>query len=267
MLAAPTPCSRSDLKKHPTVGHEGAAIVEEVGSAVHNLQRGDHVLLSFTYCGSCQQCAARQSAYCDTWIERNFGRIRQGCSEASPGCKLSQDGTAVWASFFGQSSFSRLALVGESSCVKVANTSIADLCTLAPLGCGLQTGAGAVLNRLKPTKASSLLITGVGAVGMGALFAAVACEVEEIIVVDIHDSRLDLARSLGATQTINGRALSSSELVSAVKAATVSGQGPVYAIECTGRPATLRDAVQSMCKRGTLVSCGTPGPGHDAPIE
>lgn len=219
--------------------------------------------MSFAYCGTCRQCKDHQPAYCDTWIERNFGRIRQGHEHATAGCKLKSDGTPVWAGFFGQSSFSRLALVAESSCVKVDPST--DLAALAPLGCGLQTGAGAILNRLRPRQDSSLLIVGVGAVGMGALFAALATGVQEIIVVDIHDSRLALAESLGATKSIN--AMKATELVPAIRAATASGQGPMYAIECTGRPASLRDAFESMCKRGVLISCGTPGPGHGAPIE
>jgi aryl-alcohol dehydrogenase len=245
------------------VGHEGAGIIEAVGADVKTLAIGDKVLLSFAYCGTCQQCKIQQPAYCDTWIERNFGRIRQGHEQPTPGCKLKSDGTQVWAGFFGQSSFARLALVGESSCVKVDPST--DLAALAPLGCGLQTGAGAVFNRLKPTPNSSILIVGVGAVGMGALFAAVASGVQEIIVVDIHDSRLALAESLGATRTIN--AMNTTDIVPAIRAATSSGQGPMYAVECTGRPASLRDAIQSMCKRGILISCGTPGPGHNAPIE
>lgn len=251
------------MRPHAPVGHEGAGIVEAVGADVKTLVPGDHVLLSFAYCGTCQQCKSYQPAYCDTWIERNFGRIRQGHEKATPGCKLETDGTQVWAGFFGQSSFSKLALVGETSCVKVEPST--DLAALAPLGCGLQTGAGAIFNRLRPIPSSSLLIIGVGAVGMGALFAAVACGVQEVIVVDIHDSRLALAESLGATRTIN--AMNNPDLVSAIRAATSSGQGPMYAVECTGRPASLCDAFQSMCKRGTLVSCGTPGPGHNAPIE
>lgn len=246
------------------VGHEGAGIIQAVGSEVKHLSPGDHVLLSFAYCGNCRQCQACQPAYCDTWIERNFGRIRQGHDAPAPCCKLADDGSQVWASFFGQSSFSRMSIVAESSCVKVDPT--VDLELLCPLGCGLQTGAGAVLNRLKPIPQSSLLITGVGAVGMGALFAAIACGVQDIIVVDIHDSRLALAKKLGATATVNA-ASAGSNIVQAIRAATQSGQGPMYAVECTGRPGSLRDAFNSMCKRGILVSCGTPGPGHTAGIE
>lgn len=138
----------------------------------------------------------------------------------------------------------------ESSVVKVPSGT--DLTMLAPLGCGLQTGAGAVINVLKPAPTSSVSIFGVGAVGIGALFAASSLNVGNIIVVDIVPSRLELAKSLGATHVINGM---DKDVVAQIKALTKWGSGTNYAVEATGNVGVLKTAYAALANRGHILRC------------
>ncbi|KAK4052989.1 hypothetical protein OIO90_004113 [Microbotryomycetes sp. JL221] len=242
-------------------GHEGAGKVIKVGSKVTRAQIGDQVLLSFSSCQECGLCDSGHPAACATWADWNFGRLRNtdvGNKAAAKG----QDGKDIYGHFFGQSSLGRHALVVESSVVKVPQG--IDVKTLAPLGCGLQTGAGGVMNVLKPTKDDTVLITGLGAVGMGAMFAAAALNVERIIVVDIVESRLELAKQLGATHAINGK---TQDVVAEVKKISKHGIGATKVLEATGVVAVLKTAYEATANRGHVVSCGTPGPGNNVPID
>ncbi|ORY75306.1 S-glutathione dehydrogenase [Leucosporidium creatinivorum] len=244
-----------------TVGHEGSGKVVKVGTAVTRVQPGDEVLLSFSHCSECGSCQEDHPAACDKFGECNFGRIRNTAIGGKASGK-SSTGEEVYGTFFGQSTFAKHALVVENSVVKVpAGT---DLVQLAPLGCGLQTGAGAVINKLAPSSSSSILITGLGAVGFGALFAAAHLKLETIVVVDIVPSRLELAKSLGATHAFNGM---DKDVVEQVKAVTKYGGGVNYAVECTGNVRVLKTAYDATANRGHVVSCGTPGPGNPVPID
>ncbi|KAK4048776.1 hypothetical protein OIV83_004542 [Microbotryomycetes sp. JL201] len=241
-------------------GHEGSGRVLQVGSAVTRAQVGDEVLLSFSSCGQCGLCKTDHPAACEKFAEYNFGRIRShDCSKAAAKCNQGKD---VHGTFFGQAAFGRHALVVERSVVKVPKGS--DLKALAPLGCGLQTGAGGILNVLKPAKTDTVLITGLGAVGMGALFAAVALGVERIIVVDVVDSRLEQALSLGATHAFNGK---THNVVAQVKKVSAYGLGATKTLEATGVVSVLKTAYDATAPRGHVCSCGTPGPGNQVPID
>ncbi|KAK4698620.1 hypothetical protein P7C70_g7652, partial [Phenoliferia sp. Uapishka_3] len=154
------------------------------------------------------------------------------------------------------------ALIVENAVVKVPSNT--DLVLLSPLGCGLATGAGAVINLLKPSPKSSIAIFGIGAVGTGAIFAAAYLGLTNIIVVDVVPERLELAKTLGATHAINGR---DSDIVEQIKKLTAFGAGTTYAIEATGNPQVFKNAYVALANRGHLVSCGSPGPGHVIPIE
>ena len=148
------------------VGHEGAGVVEAVGSEVQRVQPGDHVLASFTSCGYCSNCKAGHPAYCISFLPLNLlGGMRADGSHT-----IEQNDRPLNAHFFGQSSLARHALIDERSLVKVNND--APLEMLAPLGCGIQTGAGAVLKVLRPEPGSSLAVFGIGGVGLAAIMAA-----------------------------------------------------------------------------------------------
>lgn len=169
----------------------GAGIVAKVGSAVKNVAPGDKVLLSYNFCGDCITCKEGHPAYCDNWTPLNFGGSRIDGT-----CSLSDaKGADVQCNFFGQSSFGQHAVVAASSMIKVLPDT--DLKLYAPLGCGFQTGAGAVLNSLGTTKGSSLAVWGVGPVGMAAVMAGVLAGAKAIIAIDLQQDRLALAKELG----------------------------------------------------------------------
>jgi aryl-alcohol dehydrogenase len=238
------------------LGHEGAGIVEAVGAEITTVTVGDHVVLSAAYCGHCKKCRSGRMAYCENLFAEDFGgRRRDGTTS------LSSAGTVVSSHFFGQSSFATYANVVESSVVKV--DSDAPLETLAPLGCGLQTGAGAVLNDLRPPAGSSLVVFGTGAVGSAAIMAARVAGCTTIVAVDLHDSRLELAQEIGATHTINSRDL---DVVDELHKIT-EGNGVDYAIDTTAVPTVLEQAAETLGIGGTLALVGAAAPGTTVNFE
>lgn len=229
------------------LGHEGAGIVEAVGEAVDKVAVGDRVVLSFGSCGQCPSCKAHDPAYCDAFIPLNFyGRRMDGSVTHTV------DGAPASAPFFYQSSFATHAIAGQRNVVKVPDD--LPLKLLAPLGCGLQTGAGAVLNRLKPEAGSSLVVFGLGAVGLSALMAGKVQGCTTLIAVDLSDSRLELAKSLGATHVLRG---DDPDLQAKLK--DISGGGLNYSVEATGVPAVMVSAVQALRTRGQAMLLGVAG--------
>jgi aryl-alcohol dehydrogenase len=226
------------------LGHEGAGIVEAVGSAVRQVAPGDHVVLSFNSCGGCRNCQRGRPAYCAQFFPLNFGGVRGDGSLA-----FSQNGSAVHGSFFGQSAFADYALATERSLVKVSDDVPLELA--APLACGIQTGAGTVLNSLAIEAGSSVAVFGAGSVGLSAVMAARAIAASPIVVVDVNRKRLDLASELGATHTLDP---ADGEIVPRIQELT--GAGVEYAIEATGVPAVLRNAVDSLDATGTCAMVG-----------
>ncbi|GAB4193079.1 MAG: NAD(P)-dependent alcohol dehydrogenase [Roseiflexaceae bacterium] len=226
------------------LGHEGAGIVEQVGANVTKVQPGDHVVLSYNFCASCQNCTAGSYAYCSNLLAYNLGGVRP---DGSP--TLRQDGGVVHGLFFGQSSFASHALANQRNVIKVPQDAPLEL--LGPLGCGLQTGAGAVINALRPRAGSSIAVFGTGAVGLAAIMAARAVGCTTIIGVDIKPHRLELARELGATHTVN-----SAEQDAVAEIQRITGDGAQYSLECTSLPRVFRQAVD--CLRLTGV-CGLLG--------
>ena len=169
---------------YPSVyGHEGAGVVHAVGAAVRGFEPGDHVVMSFPWCGSCQNCQERRYSYCV-----NSRSLKMRGTRADGSTLLSREGAAVYSAFFQQSSFGTYALTQERYAVKVRKD--APLEILGPLACSGQTGAGAVLNVMKPKPGDSFAVFGVGAVGLSALMAAKVAGCDPIIAVDVHASRL-----------------------------------------------------------------------------
>jgi len=242
---------------HPAVlGHEGAGIVEAIGESVTSVVVGDHVVLAAAYCGHCKRCRAGQMAYCENLLAADFGGRRLDGSTS-----LSKDGEAISSHFFGQSSFATYANVVEESVVRVDKD--VPLEHLGPLGCGFNTGAGTVLNELKPTIGSALVVFGVGAVGSAAVMAARVAECAIVVAIDVFDERLTLARELGATHTINSR----TEDVAARLNEITNGNGVDYVVDTTGRPELLRIAAESLGVRGTVALVGAAKPGTEATFE
>lgn len=226
------------------LGHEGAGIVERIGRTVTTVAPGDHVVMTYAYCGLCAPCATGHPAHCQHMGELNFagGRL-DGTSSA-----CDHDHGELHDHFFGQSSFATHAIANELNVVKVREDVPLEL--LGPLGCGIQTGAGAVLNALRVRPDSSFVAFGAGAVGLAAIMAARVAGATTIIAADVNAARLQLALELGATHIINS---STTDPVAEVRRLT---GGADFTLECSGRPAVLRQAIDSL---GILGTCGIVG--------
>jgi aryl-alcohol dehydrogenase len=239
-------CDDWDATEMPVVlGHEGAGVVEQAGRSVKTVRRGDHVVLSYQSCGRCRPCRKGQPTACTRFYEANFGFQRLDGSNA-----LHRSG--VRGHFLGQSSFSTYALATERSLVKVSKT--LPLALLAPLGCGMQTGAGTVMNSLAVPKGASIAIFGTGAVGLAAVMAARVVGADPIIGVDIVPRRLRLARVLGATHVIDNRR---ADVAARIRA--ITGAGVDYVLEITGDPVMHRLAIEVLNPRGVLALIANPG--------
>lgn len=237
------------------LGHEGAGIIEKVGAGVQNLAAGDRVVLSFNYCGFCPTCLSGRQPYCPSLFPLNFAGRRLDGSSA-----ISRNGQPVNANFFGQSSFATHAIAYQNNCVKVADDAPLEL--LGPLGCGIQTGAGTVLNALKPRPGSSIAIFGVGSVGLSAVMAAKLSGCLKIIAVDQRASRLELARELGATDAIDA---SSTDALEAIRGLT--GGGVDHSMDTTAIPAVLRQAVDCLHNQGECAVVGGAPLGTEVTLD
>lgn len=230
------------------LGHEGAGVVEKVGADVTKVKPGDHVVMTFNSCGKCPSCSEHEPAYCYEFFPRNFFATRPDESVA-----LSKGAESIHSNFFGQSSFATYALCHPTNVVKVPED--ADLELLGPLACGIQTGAGAVMNALKVKKGKSFVVFGAGSVGLSAVMAAKALGAGTIVAVDLNDSRLETAKELGATHTINA---ADEGVVEKIR--EFGGFGVDYALDTTGLPAVIRQAVEALAPRGACAILGAPMP-------
>jgi aryl-alcohol dehydrogenase len=245
------------------LGHEGSGVVEEIGATVTAVKPGDRVVLSYDACGQCRFCLSGRYSYCEQAMAINFGGSRLDGTNAlhRAGAQASdQAGGEVHGHFFGQSSFATYALATERNVVKVPNDLRLEL--LGPLGCGLQTGAGAVLNSLRVPANASIAVLGTGAVGLAAVMAACAAGANPIIGVDLVPKRLALAAELGATHTIDARNEDVRKRI-----AEITGSGVDYVLEITAQPEMLKLAVEILAPCGTAGQIGGGVPGAEAPIS
>ena len=231
---------------HPIVlGHEGAGIVESVGADVVKVAPGDSVVLTFLTCGRCKPCRLGRIAHCEKTFPLSFGGARLDGSTAT----LDAQGGKVHDHFFAQSSFGTYALANEGNVVKVRSD--APLERLGPLGCGIQTGAGAVMNALKVAPGTTFACFGAGAVGCSSIMAARAVGATTIVAIDIVPSRLEMAKELGATHTINSKQTNPVEAIR-----DITGGGVDYSLEASGDPRALHQAIEAL---GSLGTCGIVG--------
>ncbi|KAB9006574.1 hypothetical protein FH972_026928 [Carpinus fangiana] len=239
-------------------GHEGGGIVKEIGSDIQNCAPGDKVLLSFAYCKSCPPCSSGHPAYCHAFAARNFGQCR---TDGSSALKVSASGAKCFGHFFGQSTFARHAIVHASSIVRVPPDTPLEL--FAPLGCGMQTGSGAILRTLDVKEGSTVAVFGVGGVGMAAIMASKLRNAGTIIAIDLQPARLDLAKELGATHTIVG---SDKDIIQQIQN-ICPPNGVNYAVECTGVPTVLGTMLDSLGTRGKGATIGAPSPGVKGSVD
>jgi aryl-alcohol dehydrogenase len=227
------------------LGHEGAGVVEEVGDGVANVRPGDHVVIGWPWCGECRNCLDGQPRYC-----LEIGRLVTAGVRPDGSTALRRlDGSPLHSHFFGQSSFASHAITHASSLVPVAGDLPVE--QLGPLACGIGTGAGAILNALRPPTGSSVAVFGTGSVGLAAVMAALCTGATTIIAIDVHDHRLRLARELGATESVNA---AREDAVASVK--EICGGPADFSLECTGSIEVVRQAADSVGLLGTCALIG-----------
>lgn len=246
------------LEPYPTpgvLGHEGAGIVEEVGPGVTLVRPGDRVVMGFPYCGTCRTCRAGQPRYCLHGKALMFSGYRLDGS--SPLRRA--NGEALAGRFFQQSSWATHAVALERQLAKVPDGVDHDL--MGPLGCSISTGAGTVLNELRPRPGSSLAVFGAGAVGLSAVMAARLTGAATIIAVDTERHRLDLARSLGATHAVEA----GESAVAAIR--DITGGGADYAVEATSGANLVAQACAALGHLGVCAMVGGAKPTAEVSVN
>lgn len=238
------------------LGHEGSGIVEATGKKVTKVSPGDRVVMTFDSCSSCRACGEDAPANCEEFWTYNFSGARPDHSHSI----FSSSGHPLNDRFFGQSSFAQFAIANPRNVVKVREDAPLDL--LGPLGCGVVTGAGAAINALKVSPGSSFAAFGGGAVGLSAVLGARVNGASTIFAVDINNSRLKLAKELGATHVIN-----STETDAVEEIRKVTGKGVDSSLDSTGNSKALRSAVESLRPRGTCGIVGVSKPGTDIVVD
>jgi aryl-alcohol dehydrogenase len=229
------------------LGHEGCGIVREIGHGVTKVAPGDRVGITFNSCGE---------SYCHQFMHLAY----DGTRDDGSGPITTDKGEKLTGMFFGQSSFGTHALAFERNVVKVPTDVPAEI--LAPLGCGLQTGAGAVMRSLDCQPGTSILVAGAGSVGLASVMGAVVRGLSTIMVVEPHESRRDLALKLGATHVIDPAAGPVAEQVRAILPAGVD-----HAIDSSGVPAVIESLIASVTFHGKVGLIGVPAdPAASIPL-
>lgn len=228
------------------LGHEGAGIVDAVGEGVTDIRPGDKVLLTFNSCGACKPCNHDEPAYCTSFFPLNMVAAR-----ADGSSRITRDGQHVSDNFFGQSSFATLAIANRRNVLKVDDD--ADLSVLAPLGCGIQTGAGGVMRSLAAKPGETLVVLGAGAVGLSALLGGLIAGCTTIIVVEPQEGRRALALELGATHVLDGQG----DVAGAVRA--ILPEGADMVLDTSGFMPVVEQSVSMIANRGRIGLLGVPG--------
>jgi alcohol dehydrogenase len=231
------------------LGHEAAGVVEELGSGVDDLALGDHVVLVFVpSCGCCLPCAEGRPALCEPGAKANgAGTLLSGAR------RLSRAGAPALNHHLGVSAFAEQAVVSRRSAVRVPKDVPLDVAAL--FGCGVLTGVGAVVNTARVQAGESVAVVGLGGVGLNALLGAAAAGARAIVAVDLDPRKLELARTLGATDTVDARAEDAAERVRALVAGGVD-----HAFEMAGSVKALDLAYRITRRGGTTVTAGLPNP-------
>lgn len=236
------------------LGHEGAGVVEAVGSSVTKVATGDRVAITFRSCGACARCKSGDPAYCHSMPAMNYIGMRLDGSKS-----IHQDGADLASNFFGQSSLATHALTYERNVIKLPADMPFEVA--GPMGCGIQTGAGGIMKALACEAGSSLLILGGGAVGLSAVMGAKIQGCGTVIVVEPHAVRRALALELGATHVVDP--IAEPDLAAAVRAIVAIGVD--YAFDTTGRPDTLTATMACLGPKGVFGIVGIPPAGTPMP--
>jgi alcohol dehydrogenase len=231
------------------MGHEASGIVRELGPGIRDLAAGDHVVFSFVpACGHCLPCATGRPALCENGARTNLaGTLLAGTRHFH-----NQDGSALHH-HLGVSAFSQYTVAARESLVKIDPSVPLDIAAL--FGCAVLTGVGAVFNTARVAPGSGVAVFGLGGVGLSAVMGARAAGAYPIIAVDLLESKLALAREVGASHTVNAR---DADPVAAVKEITAGGAP--YAFESVGNERVLAQAYGATRRGGTTVTLGLPHP-------
>ncbi|KAL4915969.1 chaperonin 10-like protein [Aspergillus aurantiobrunneus] len=246
------------------MGHEGAGYALKVGKNVTSVHPGDPVLLSFYSCSTCDQCVEKHPSYCHAFATENYIGRRGHLSSFSS----SSDGNSepIYSRFFGQSSFARYSIVDKASVVNAKDLVRGEdeLKLFAPLGCGFQTGMGAIDNVAQAGEQSVVVILGLGSVGLAALMTAHLRNCKAIIGVDRVRSRMQLASELGASHILD-TSPPGFNLHRAI--CDMYPHGVSVVIDTTGTPALIEDGLKSLRQRGKLVLIGVPPTQYELGIS
>jgi aryl-alcohol dehydrogenase len=227
-----------------------------VGANVTNVAPGDHVVMTFMSCGQCHYCQRGETAYCSDFFMLNVGGARKDGTTGT----CDAHGHRLHDHFFGQSSFGTYAVAHGRNVVKVPEDVPLEI--LGPLGCGIQTGAGAVLNALEVGPGDSVAVFGAGGVGLSAVMAARVAGATTIIALDVLPGRLNLALELGATHIVDS---GKEDAVEAVR--RIGGGGVDYTLDTSGKPTVLRQAIDALSIRGTCGVVGASALGTEASFD
>jgi Zn-dependent alcohol dehydrogenase len=238
------------------LGHEGAGTVAAVGPGVTSVHEGQAVVIGWPSCGACRNCQDGEPRYCLRLGEAIVGGHRLD----GPSALRTRDGEPLASHFFGQSSFATYSLTTESALVPVPEGLPVEM--MGPLACGLSTGAGAVFHTARPLPGASLVVYGVGTVGLAAIMAATNSPATTIIAVDRHASRLRMATEMGATHVVDA---TDTNVVEAIN--DICGGPADLALECTGVISVVRQAVDSVGMRGTCILIGGAPAGAEFSVD
>ena len=237
------------------LGHEAAGIVEEPGEGVTDLVRGDHVVLVFVpSCGHCLPCSEGRPALCEPGAAANGAGTLLGGAR-----RLSRNGTPI-NHLLGCSSFAEYATVSRRSLVKVDPE--LPLAEAALFGCAILTGVGAVVNTAQVRAGATTAVIGLGGVGLASVLGAHASGARTIVAVDLSDDKLALAKSLGATHTVNATAPDAVERIR-----ELTKGGVEYAFELAGSVRAFETAYKITRRGGMTVTAGLPPPTATMPLS
>jgi len=228
------------------LGHEGAGVVERVGAAVTNARPGDRVLMSFDSCGECSNCRTGMPYYCQSFGALNFAGIRRDGTTS-----LRVDGQSLHSHFFGQSSLATHANVRARTLVPLPDDVPFEIA--APLGCGVMTGAGAVLNVLKVGVEASIGVIGLGGVGLGAVMAARLSGAPRIVAIDPVPVRRSVALDLGADLALDPTGASFTEELASIGRLT-------HLVDTVAHQETTTACFEALGPLGRLAVIGAPYP-------
>ena len=231
------------------LGHEGAGVILDVGADVHNIAVGDRVILGYGFCGSCAACQERRPFFCDEGWNLTFGGKRKDGSATA----FDKDGNPITAAFFQQSSFAHHAITPARGVIKIPDDVPWHVAAAIP--CSFLTGIGTAQNILKVDGEATLMVAGVGAVGIGAIVGAKIMGCSNIVATDIKDNRLAIAQDFGATTVVNVRDCD----FGAWRAKNMP-RGFSHVVDTTGNAPAFHQSIESLATGGHMAYAILPAP-------